>query len=222
MATVAQIVSRASLLTSLQDSGAEQTLMIAFVNEIYRQAVEDSECAFGELTVSVTAGNNEAALTNTSLVRAVSATIENYSGYDLLILQPVSHGKMKEHRESDETGVPRYYNMTTDGNLTIYPAPEQTCTVTVSGVIVPTTDLITSDTPTLIPARYHHSVIGSGVVALCWDREGQHDRADRFWQRYRENLLNLTDWANRTMGDRVDSFFVDHRDMIGDPSRDVR
>ncbi len=229
MPTLAEIVTRASLFTGLVDSGGEQDLMLAFANEQYRDAQSMSECHRTTVSPNMSAYDP---VVNTYLfaldiVRIINVSSSNYDGYDKIVLSHVSERKMSELQKSgEESGIPAYYSIqlmdTSDVAIQVYPAPERGFTLDVYLVGVTRDDLTDVETPSAVPARYHHSVIGNGVIAMCLDREGRHDRADVYWGRRDRSLIELTDYANRVGGDRVDSFFEDDTQHRGPNDRDFR
>ena len=228
MALVSAILSRASLFTGLQNSGIEATLMTEFVNEVYRDAQEASECYQPVATAAFTANTATASITHTTIVRGLEAYSTDITGYARLSFIPVSVRKMAELREgSTSSGIPRYYTITPNtatgaSEITVYPTPSAAFTFSLKHVAVTSTDLTASDTPAALPTRYHHKVISNGVIAMCFDREGKHDRADVYWARQAKALNELTDWVNELQGERVESHFLDV-ESIGDTdqSRDI-
>lgn len=229
MATAGEIIARASLFSGLVNSGTEATLMLSMLDEVYKRAVEDAEIETGTMTATFTAGSGvSAALTGTDdVIRVTSAYTSNYPGYPKVSLRPISKGQLRRMQEgTDVSGVPRYYSWSsaTDdtGVLEVFPSPTAAFTLTLD-TISGAQDLDDiADIPTAIPTRYHMPVLSNALIAMCFDREGRHDRADVFWSRYETALTDMTHHANIASGELQMEWFDDTRAVRYAPDQDLR
>ena len=239
MPTVAQLTSRVSLYTGLQNTGDELALILEFLNECYQQAVEESECYIGIDTVAYGAGLDSVSLSGVSpsIIKVIDVSLTDYTGYESITLEPLSARAMsdKRHMVSDNSGIPRYYSITSTlvggtPAIDLYPSPDEAATVTIRYVanpliLVSSTPVadVSETTPTAIPAFLHHRCISNGAIAMCFDREGRYDKAETFWNRFRDGVNALASRENEINGDRQgDPFFNDyHRLGDEDRSRDI-
>ena len=63
MATVTELLDRASRITSLRATGAERTMALAALNDAYGRSVMDAECSLSTYTYTFVASSDDYALT---------------------------------------------------------------------------------------------------------------------------------------------------------------
>ena len=236
MATVTNIADRVCRLTGLQSTGSERTLVLEYLNDAYREAVERSECypkTSSSVSVSADATSTTISGTVTDLGKVHSVYLSGYDGYSYLKLQPVSMRQRLEllHAESSSSGIPRFYAIRYSGGtvtLHLYPLPESAATVVLEYNATPLT-LVESapgagqeSTPTAIPSVFHYRTIAAGAIAMALETDQRRD-SQPWWDRFERGVMDLTMWVNEFQGDHlVESHFLPSGKLGGsDRSRDL-
>lgn len=232
MATVTNLADRVCRLTGLQSTGSERTLVLEFLNDAYREAVERSECyPVLSSAISVAADDNETTVTSdiANVNRILNVYLSNYSGYGTLALKPISRRRLiaEQDKLSSYSGIPQYYHLRRTGStleMALFPRPESTASMYIEYYSNPPT-LVESapgageeSTPTAIPTQFHYRVIAAGAIAMALDSDQRKD-SGMWWERFDKGIYDLTSWTNQLQGpDVIEPWFDDDR-RIGNTDR---
>jgi hypothetical protein len=204
LATVTNIADRVCRLTGLQSTSTERTLVLEYLNDAYREAVERTEC-YPKTSASISVAANASTVTLSSTVtdlnKLLNVYFSDYNGYSRLKLQPVSHRRMLDlkDRVNDPVGVPKFYSVVRSGTTTtlhLYPSIDSAATMYVDYYAVPPT-LVESgpgageeSTPTAFPTQFHYRILASAGIAMgletAWMNElaGDHKIEPHFSEDY--------------------------------------
>lgn len=209
MATVAQIVDRVCALTGYDTtaSSTERVFVLSACNDAYQQAVERSECYAGTFSKSLTSGTAEyawgtAPVDVTDVLRILDLWVTDSAG-SVVRLRPLTDTAVRELEQGSNTsGTTQYYSFPAPNRVNFYPTPGTG--VTLAGVYVKNPpELVESaagagqeTTPTAMPARFHHSVIGQLAAAICFERDNRFDDAGYWRALVDREFERLTQWVN--------------------------
>lgn len=235
MATVTNLADRVCRLTGLQSTGTERALILEYLNDVYREAVERSECypkTSAAISVAASAATVTLSSTITDLNKILSVYFTDYSGYQTLKLKPISMRRLRDEKDklSSVSGVPQYYSLVRSGSTTtmhLYPSPQVAATMYVDYYGMPLT-LVESapaateeSTPTAIALQFHYRVLAAGAIALALETDQRKD-SQPWWDRYEKGIADLTAWVNEMVGDGlIEPHFDQGSSMRGDRSRDL-
>lgn len=215
MATVTNLANRVCTYTGLATSGAERTLVLEFLNDVYKQSCEYSEiyrttCAAKTLT----AGTWEYTLTASPFsltdVDRLDRVMLTDSAVTELSLKPMPATFIRDQRSgvSQSNSTPLYYATPYPGRIWFHPPPASGTTVIMDYLATPPT-LVESapgageeSTPSAFKALFHYRVLATGAIAMAMDSD-QRDDADRWWQRYYVELDNLVAYVNEYTGRNI-------------------
>lgn len=216
MATVTNLADRVCRLTGLQNTGTERTLVLEYLNDAYREAVDRSECypkTSSSISVSADATTVTLSSSITDLNKILNVYLSGYNGFTSLKLQPVSHRHMLDERDRTNSlsGIPRIYSIVQSGSTTtmhLHPAPDAAATMYVDYYGSPST-LVESapgageeSTPTAVPTQFHYRVIASGAIAMALETDQRKDSGP-WWDRFEKGVADLTAHFNELVGDGV-------------------
>lgn len=216
MATTTNLADRICRLTGLQSTGSERTLILEYLNDAYREAVERSECypkTSSNISVSAAASSITLSSSITDLNKLRSVYFTGYNGYSYLKLHPISNRNRIDQldRTNSLTGITRYYSLARSGGTTtmyFHPAPTSAATLVCEYLAQPPT-LVESapgtgeeSTPTAIPTQFHYRILAAGGIAMALETDQRRD-SQMWWDRFEKGVNDLTAWVNEMPGDGV-------------------
>jgi hypothetical protein len=156
--------------------------ILSWLNRVYNRACERYPWPFLETTTSSTAP-----LSLTNLRNVVSVV-------DTTADQALVWEDLRSIREEDPTlsitGTPTIWYL--DGtSLNVYPV-NTTDTISVRYLQIPTALALDSDTPSLLPSRYHYILV-DGVVAMAYEDSDNLKAAESAWGAFDGALQEMAD-----------------------------
>lgn len=232
MATVTNLADRVCRLTGLQSSGSERTLVLEYLNDAYREAVERSECypkTSSSIAVAANASTVTLSSTVTDLNKILNVYFADYNGYSRLKLQPVSHRRMLDLKDrlNSATGVPKFYSVVKSGATTtlhLYPSVDSAATMYVDYYATPPTLVESSpgageeSTPTAFPTQFHYRILATAAIAMGLETDQRKD-ASPWWDRFEKGIMDLTAWMNELPGDHLIEPHFSEDYSLGDRDR---
>lgn len=221
MATVTSIANRVCRYSGLATVGNDRTLVLEFLNDIYKDAIQRSNTnVTTSASITLTAGTHTYTLSSAPFSLTDVERIQRvvYSGSNSNVsLRRVSPAEMRDMRSglSVTQGSPSFYCSPSPGKIMFYPTPVSGDTCIIDYVQIPPT-LVESGpvageetTPSAIPDRFHHNILSTGGIASALDSDQNAD-ADRWWSKYEMAIADLQAYVNEYGGDRmVDQFWGD-------------
>lgn len=215
MASVTNILDRASRITGFQATSTERTDALQYLNDRYKEAVFTAEADGETVDYTFTASSDvydvSAIATDIELIQSIRISGNTR---DRKLLQK-SLGWIDSRRTTSEAGgYPRFYAMIGSDEITFFPNPRVDDVITVSYLETPPT-LVESapsageeSTPTAIPASLHRAVLLNGLVADLLLQDQRIEEAEAWERRYEKGVYQLSEWANTRGGS--DQAIQDH------------
>lgn len=213
MATVTQIVDRVCALTGYDTtaSSTERVFVLSACNDAYQQAVERSECYVGTFSKSLTSGTGEyawgtAPVDVTDVLRILELWCTNSSGGVTRLRQLTDSAVRELEQGSGASGNPQWYSFPAPNRINLFPTPGTGITLAGVYVKVPN-ELVESGagagqetTPSAMPSRFHHAIIGQLAAAICFERDNRFDDAGYHRALADREFERLTQWVNEFGG----------------------
>lgn len=226
MATFTQLTNRVQNMSMEADS----TEAAAFINDVYKEIVINTQSKPTSTTYTLTAGDTSVPITaNDSVV--IMYVLYTATGDTLnQVLEPCTFEEILDLNSSQPTGFIRKYAVIGTGSntsLKIYPACQTTGdTITVWTAAEPTVLSAGGDTPVSLPSQWHY-LISLGAALRLIQAVGEDDNlASSYEQKYDAGLLKFKQWLGRRQGNstqRMSSGYLrGQRPMPHRNDRDVR
>ncbi len=162
-----------------KDSGA---LAYALINDGYREVCRRTRCSrvTTPTTITTVDGTREYALATdlAALERVEYWPTGSTVGYKL--------GRIRDGDLQPARGHPESYRQVGDTAIDIDPVPNDAYTLKYWYYQVPSADLISTDTPTLIPAAWHHLLVLYTVMWFFRIDKGDSSGGAQTWERLYE------------------------------------
>jgi hypothetical protein len=213
MATVTQILDRVCGITGYDTTGGgtERVFALSALNDAYMQAVERSECHADKFSKTLTSGTAEyewgtAPVDVTGVLRILDLWVTDSSG-GVSRLRQLTDSAMRELESgSGSSGTPAYYSFPSPNRLNLYPTPGSG--VTLGGIYIADPPVLVESgavagqetTPSVIPSRFHYSVLGNLAVAICFERDNRFDDANYYRSLFEREIEALSLWVDEFGG----------------------
>lgn len=209
MATVTQLLDRASQITGLRATGTERIIALQALQNAYRRAMLDSECDPQLSSYTFVASSDSYSLATVCAatpVRLLHVSMGTSGGR--MNLEQAGMQELLDYREAQEAvGIPCMYATIGFDRIAFYPNPSVGDIVRV-WYLADTPTLIESapgagqeSTPSKIPVSFHWDVLLAGCVLEMLDKD-QRSNDVSFWsQRYERGLARLVEHIGQMGGD---------------------
>lgn len=199
MATVTQILDRASKVTSLKATGDERTIALQSLQNAYRRAVSDAEIPAVPVSYTFVSAADYYSLSTILGVEAVKLLhVSLQSGGGRMLLDQTGIQELLDNRNVQEAvGTPCLYATIGFDRIAFYPNPAVGDIVQIWYVADTPTLVETSpgageeSTPSKIPTRYHWDVLLAGTVLEMLDKDQRSDDVKFWMQRYENGIIRM-------------------------------
>lgn len=206
------------------DLAFDQPLLDSWINQGVVDVIVRTHCKVSTATVTLTAGQYDYTLD--AAIMAINETfVTDVTQSVMYRLTRVSAPEILSYRVGNQfVGAPpvRFYALDGSNLLMVYPTPAAADTITLYYVARPLTLILTTDTPSDIPAEWHKTV---EYYALWQAGQYQNDAASQngqvFLAMYEKELVKLRKAMQRMGGRRMSKAVVGNRlqRVIGRPDQ---
>ena len=210
IATVVQLLDRASKLTGLRTTGTERELALQALQDAYSRAVMDAECSLATVSYTFVAASDDYSLTTMLAeqpTRLYQLSLVN-SGVTTP-LQQVSYQELLEMRDGvDANGSPTYYATIGFERVAFYPNPD-VGDVLRTWYMDPVPTLVESAvgigageeiTPSKLPANFHWAILLPAMVLEMLDKEQRLAESGMWNERYERGIARLQEHIGQMGG----------------------
>lgn len=209
MATVTELLDRASRITGLRNTGSERVVALQALQNAYRRAMLDSECDPQYVSYTVVSGADSytlATILGATPVRLLHVSMGSSGGR--MNLDQVSMQELLDYREAQEAvGIPCMYATIGFDRIAFYPNPSAGDTLRI-WYLADTPTLIESapgagqeTTPSKIPVAFHWDVLLPGLVLELLDKDQRMEEASFWGNRYEKGIARLQEHIGQMGGD---------------------
>jgi len=200
MATFTQLTNRVQNMSMEADA----TEAAAFINDVYKEIVVNTQSKPTSTTFTLTAGDTSVPITTSDsvvimyvLYTAVGDTLNQ-------VLEPATFEEILNLNAAQPTGFIRKYTVIGTGantKLQIYPVCQQTGDALTIWIASAPVDMSAgTDTPVAIPSQWHY-LISLGAALRLIQAVGEDDNlASSYEQKYDAGVLKFKQWLGRRQG----------------------
>lgn len=209
MATVTEILDRASRVTGLRTSGSERTVALQALQNAYRRAMLESECDPQYVSYTIAASSDDydlATVLGATPVRLMHVSLGTSGGR--MNLQQVSMAELLDNREREEVvGLPCMYATIGFDRIAFWPNPSVGDTVRF-WYLADTPTLVESGagageetTPSKVPVSFHWDILLPGTVLELLDKDQRNEEASFWGARYERGIARLMEHIGQMGGE---------------------
>lgn len=216
--TVDQLCKRAAELTAVSDAAGtdDRDLLDAWVNEGIAQVFQDTQCVVTDVSVGLTAGQDEYAMDRGIL------TILNYAQTNTnpsAKISVINAADILERKFLTSTGDVRYFAVLGGNLLIVSPPPATDQTIRFYVVPVPdpvdtTDDIFTTGLPT-----YAQRAVECYLYEKCFEQQRDYKNAQYWAAQYATEKGNILKTMRRQAGRTLARSRVGYPDRYSTPSR---
>ena len=209
MATVTQLLDRASRVTGLRTTGSERIVALQALQNAYRRSMMESECDPQYVSYTVPANSDSytlATILAATPVRLMHVSMGTSGGR--MPLQQVSMQELLDYRESQEAvGIPCMYATIGFDRIAFYPNPSVGDNLRIwyladTPTLVENSPAVGEETtPSKIPIAFHWDVLLPGLVLELLDKDQRNDEASFWGSRYERGIARLMEHIGQMGGD---------------------
>lgn len=209
MATVTELLDRASRITGLRNTGTERTIALQALQNAYRRVVMDAEATPANASYTFVAKSDTyslATLCGATPVRLLHVGLQSSGGR--MNLEQTSMQELMDYRQTENAeGIPCLYATIGFSDIAFYPSPAVGDRLSI-WYLADTPTLVESgpaagqeSTPSKVPVAFHWDLLLPGMVLEMLDKDQRSKDVDFWAGRYERGLQRFQDHIGQMGGE---------------------